>query len=263
MYTIIVGDDNSLYGSHKEKIIQKEKLFNKICFLVAPHYNGFDMSKCTVTLRYLLPISREFKTETLILSEDRYKEYLKYVLPINTDLSKEFGDIEMNLTFTLLDVDESGNIVQHVRKTTNCIVTVTPIPNWDSIVPDSALSALDQRILKQDAQNKVQDAQIKALESLAEKLESSKVDNLVYDKSGDTLQLSAKGVGVGNKISIKEMLDDGIPVVDLDSNNSSDNNENKNNCDCNHDCNCEDNVVEFGYNDSFTESTDDNNVVEF
>ena len=29
-YTIIVGDDNSLYGSNKEKIIQKEKLFNKI-----------------------------------------------------------------------------------------------------------------------------------------------------------------------------------------------------------------------------------------
>lgn len=242
MYTIIVGDDNSLYGSHKEKIIQREKLFNKIWFLVAPHYNGFDMSKCTVTLRYLLPISREFKTETLMLSEDRYKEYLKYVLPINTDLSKEFGDIEMNLTFTLLDVDESGNIVQHVRKTTNCIVTITPIPNWDSLVPDSSLMAIDQRILKQDAQ-------IKALESLANTLDSNQVNNLVYNSDEDTLHLMAGDKVVGDKVSVKEMLDDG----DSDKENGN----------CN--CGCEDNVIEFGYSDVNIpeEPTDDDNVVEF
>lgn len=259
MYTIIVGDDNSLYGSCKEKIIQKEKLFNKIWFLVAPHYNGFDMSKCTVTLRYLLPISREFRTETLVLSEDRYKEYLKYTLPIDTNLSKEFGDIEMNLTFTLLDVDENGNITQHVRKTTNCIVTVTPIPDWDSIIPDSSLAALDQRII-------MQSAQIKALENIANTLDSNKVDNLVYNLEEDTLQLYAGDVGIGDKVSVKGMLEDGIPVVDFDSDGSSgsesDNNDKHENG-CN--CGCEDNVVEFGYSESTTpeESTDDDNVVEF
>ena len=209
-YTIIVCDDNSLYGSHKERIIQREKLFNKIWFLVAPHYNGYDMSKCTVTMRYLLPISKEFKTETLVLSEDRYKEYLKYVLPVDTNLSKEFGDIELNLTFTLLDVDENGNIVQHVRKTTNCILSVAQIPDWDSIIPDSALSALDQRILKQDAQ-------IRALADLANTLENNKVDNLIYDNIEETLHLSANGVVVGNKVSVKDMIDEGVPVVELDS----------------------------------------------
>ena len=117
MYTIIVGDDNSLYGSCKKKIMQREKLFNKICFLVAPYYNGYDMSQCTVTMRYLLPISKEFKTETLILSEERYKDYLMYVLPIDTNLSKEWGDIELNLTFIMLDEDDDGNITnQHQRK---------------------------------------------------------------------------------------------------------------------------------------------------
>ena len=214
-YTIIVGDDNSLYGSCKQKILQREKLFNKIWFLVAPYYNGYDMSQCVVTLRYLLPISREFKTETLVLSEDGYKEYLKYTLPIDTNLSKEFGDIEMNLTFTLLDVDEAGNIVQHVRKTTNCIVTVTRIPDWDSIVPDSSLAALDQRII-------MQSAQIKALESLANALDSNKVDNLVYNESEETLHLMAGDKVIGNKVSVREMLADRIPVVDLDSDNKSD-----------------------------------------
>lgn len=213
-YTIIVCDDNSLYGSKKRKIMQREKLFNKLWILVPPCYNGYDMSQCTVTMRYLLPISKEFKTETLVLSEERYKEYLKYVLPVDSCFTKEWGDIELNLTFTMLDVDANGNIVQRVRKTENHILTITRLPDWDSIVPDSALSALDQRILKQDAQ-------IKALADLANALDNNQVDNLVYDNIDDSLQLYANGVGIGNKVSVRDMIDDGIPVVDLDSNSGS------------------------------------------
>ena len=231
-YTIIVCDDGNLYGSRKRKIMQREKLFNKLWFLVPPCYNGYDMSKCTVTMRYLLPISKEFKTETLVLSEERYEEYLKYILPVDTCLTREFGDIELNLTFTMLDVDDSGNIIQRVRKTENHILTITQLPDWDSIVPDSALSALDQRILKQDAQ-------IKALTDLANAFDGSHIDDLVYDPTEETLQLSANGIGVGSKVSVKDMLDDGIPVVNLDFNAGADNEEGSDDFDC------EDNVVEF------------------
>ena len=251
-YTIIVENDNSLYGSCKRKIMQREKLFNKLWILVAPYYNGYDMSKCTVTMRYLLPISKEFKTETLVLSEEKYEEYLKYILPVNTNLTKEWGDIELNLTFTMLDVDGNGNIVQRVRKTENHILTITRLPDWDSVIPDSALSALDQRILKQDAQ-------IKALAQLADAFDNSKADSLVYNSDEETLQLSSNGVVIGNKVSVKDMLDDGIPVIDLgfSSENDSDN-EIGNNCNCG----CEDNVVEFGeVVDNFI--PDDDNVVEF
>lgn len=217
MYTIIVENDNSLYGSRKEKIMQREKLFNKLWFLVPLYYNGYDMSQCTVTMRYLLPISREFVTETLNLSEERYEEYLKYVLPIDTNLSKEWGDIELNLTFTMVDVDGDGNIVQRVRKTDNHILHITQLPNWDSLIPDSALSALDQRILKQDAQ-------IKALTDLANAFDGNVdiVDNLVYNDNDDTLQLMSGNKGVGNKVSVKDMLDDGSPVVVFNSNSGSD-----------------------------------------
>lgn len=232
-YTIIVCEDGSLYGSHKMKIMQREKLFNKLWILAPTCYNGYDMSQCTVTMRYLLPISREFRTETLVLSEEKYEEYLKYVLPVNTCLTKECGDIELNLTFTMLDTDENGNIVQRVRKTDNHILTITQLPDWDSIVPDSSLAALDQRILKQDAQ-------IRALTNLANALDINQVDSLMYDNINETLQLSSKGVGVGNKVSVKEMLDDGIPVIDLGfgsvDSSKPDNDD---------DCGCGDNVVEF------------------
>ena len=251
-YTIIVCDDGSLYGSHKTKIMQREKLFNKLWILVPPNYNGYDMSECTITMRYLLPISKEFKTETLVLSEEKYEEYLKYVLPVDTCFTKEWGDLELNLTFTMLDIDDKGNIVQRVRKTDNHILTITQLPDWDSVVPDGALSALDQRILKQDAQ-------IRALKDLASMLENNKVDNIIYDNTEETLQLVSNGIGVGDKVFVRDMLDDGIPVVNLCFNdNESDFN---NGCDCG----CEDNVVEFGDNLNNTNDNviDDSNVVQF
>lgn len=223
MYVILVGNDNSLYGSCKSKIMQKEKLVNKLCFLVAPHYNGYDMSQFTVTMRYLLPISREFVTETLKLSDERYEEYLKYVLPVDTNLSKEWGEIELNLTFTMVDADDNGNVVQRVRKTDNYLLNITQIPNWDALIPDSSLAALDQRILKQDAQ-------IKALNELANAIDGNVnlVDNLVYNDAESTLQLSANGVVVGDKIFVKDMLDEGAPVIDINSKSQdkpNDNNE--------------------------------------
>lgn len=231
-YIIIVGDDNSLYGSQKEKIIQREKLFNKLWFLAAPYYNGYDMSQCTVTMRYLLPVSREFVTETLVLSDERYKDYLKYVLPIDTNLSKEWGDIELNLTFTMVDVDDNGNVVQRVRKTTNHMLHITQLPDWDSIIPDSALSALDQRIIKMDAQ-------IKYLNEMNQIVADSKADNLKYNENTNELQLLSGDKEIGNKVTLKvsdAALEDGVPVVDFNSTSGG---------------------------DGSAEETDDDNVVEF
>lgn len=231
MYIIIVEDDNSLYGSHKERIMQKEKMFNKLCFLAAPYYNGYDMSQCTVTMRYLRPISKEFETETLVLSEERYKDYLKYVLPIDTNLTKEWGDIELNLTFTMLDVDNNGNVVQRVRKTDNHRLHITQLPDWDSVIPDSALASLDQRII-------MTQAQIKRLEEINQIIADNKADNIKYNEDTNELQLLSGNKEIGDKVILKvgdESLEDGVPVVDF-------------------------NKAPSG--DSSTEETD-NNVVEF
>ena len=231
MYTIIVENDNSLYGSHKEKIMQREKLFNKVWFLVPQFYNGYDMSQCTVTMRYLLPVSKEFKTETLVLSDERYQECLVYVLPIDTNLSKEFGDVELNLTFTMLDVDNNGNIVQRVRKTDNHRLHITQLPDWDSIIPDACLSSLDQRILKLDAQ-------MRAMEEMNQIVADSKADNIKYDENTNELQLLSGDKEIGNKVTLKTSdasLEDGVPVVDFNSISGSTNTPEDD----------EDNVVEF------------------
>lgn len=231
-YTIIVGDDNSLYGSQKIKIMQKEKLVNKLWFLVAPYYNEYDMSKCVVTMRYMLPISKEFKTETLVLSDERYEDYLKYILPINTNLTKEWGDIELNLTFTMLDVDDNGGIVQRVRKTGNHILKIMPVPDWDSVIPDEALAAIDQRIL-------MTQAQIKQLSEMNQIAVDGKADNIKYNENENSLQLLSGDKEIGDKVTLKSgnaSLEDGVPVVDFNKPSSGDTIPDKEE---------EDNVIEF------------------
>ena len=215
MYTILVNDDNSMYGSHKERIMQRSKLVDDLIFVVPQFYrNKHDMTKATVMMEYLLPASKRYKTEYLTLSNEKYKDcFLQYKLPIDTNITSESGSVELQLTFAYVELDENGKGIQRVRKISPTAIEVTPISAWADIIPDEILSPLDQRILKQDAQ-------IRALADLANILNDNQIDNLVYNSNDDTLQLSANGVGVGNKISVKDMIDDGIPVVDLDSNDN-------------------------------------------
>lgn len=212
MYVILVNDDDSLYGSHKERIMQRSKCVEDLVFIVDPIYrNKHDMTNASVVLEYLLPVSKKYETEYLNLSEKRYNDcFLQYKLPFDTKITSESGSVELQLTFAYTELDENGNGIQRVRKTSSTTIEIIPISAWSDIIPDSALSALDQRILKQDAQ-------IRALADLAEALGNNNVDNLVYDDKNSTLQLSANGVGIGDKVSVKDMLDEGSPVVDLNS----------------------------------------------
>lgn len=213
MYTILVCEDNSLYGSHKERIMQRSKLVDELVFIVDPIYKGIDTTCASVVLEYLLPVSRKYETEYLTLSDEKYDDcFLQYKLPFDTRLTSEAGSVELQLTFAYTDLDENGNDIQRVRKTSTTTIEIIPISAWSDIIPDSALSSLDQRILKLDAQMRGLNDYVEALEGNV-----TIVDNLIYDDANSTLQLSANGMGVGDKVSVKDMLDEGAPVVDLNS----------------------------------------------
>lgn len=236
MYTILVNSDNSLYGSQKSRIMQRSKLVDNLRFIVEPTYNDIDMTSATVMLEYVLPVSRKYKTALLVLDDERYNDcFLQYKLPFDTGMTNEAGSLELQLTFAYVEMDSNGIGIQRVRKTSPTTIEITPITAWSDIVPDDALSSLDERIIKLDAQ-------MRAMNDYLDILDDNKVDDLVYNDVEETLQLSANGVGIGNKVSVRDMLDDGVPVVDLDSNTDS---ENKPDDENNDDCDCGENVVEF------------------
>lgn len=263
-YVILVNNDDTLYGSHKERIMQRQKLVNSLVFVVDPIYHGIDMTNATVMLEYVLPVSREYKTVLLTLSEERYNDcFLQYKLPFDTGLTAQSGNLELQLTFAYVEMTPEGKGIQRVRKTSSTTIEILPITAWSDIVPDSALSALDDRLIKMDAQMRAMNDYLDAIDGINP---VNQVDNLVYNAEEETLQLSANGVGVGDKVSVRDMIDDGIPVVDLKggsedipSNPETDDNDG---CNCDN-CDCENNVVVFGQTEAPIQPENENNVVEF
>lgn len=218
MYTILVTDDNELRVTTKERIMQRSKMVDSFHFLVKPMYkDNIDMSSFNVTMEYKLPVSKEYAvqdiTEDLILTVDEegntvlYKDMLEYKLPFDTNLTAEAGEVEMQLTFTKTELDPEGVPTQYVRKTSPCKITIVPIAAWSNIIPDKALTALDQRILKIDEQ-------IQALSESAVLYTNDKADNIVLDTETNEIYLTANGEPIGDRITIDELGDTLVDVQD-------------------------------------------------
>lgn len=246
MYIILVEDNNALYASQTQRIMQRSKLVDQMIFVVAPTYNGYDMSQFTVVLEYVNG-KNQYRTEFLTLKDELYKGYLQYVLPVDTQLTEASGEVKMQLTFSFVDLDESGNSIQRVRKTGSHTINVLPIIAWSDIIPDEALSALDQRIIKLDAQTR-------ALNEMNEILANTKADDLSLEEN--KLQLLANGKKIGSAVSLNNAFEDGVPVVDIDTIDGKP-------IEPTPDCGCDDDVVEFDDVPPIPNPNGDKDVVEF
>ena len=214
MYVILVNDDDTLYGSKKERIMARSKCVDNLVFIVNPIYrNTYDMTNATVMLEYVRPISRKYETEILKLCDERYNGFLQYKLPFDTNLTAEHGSLELQLTFVYADLDVNGKDVQRVRKTSSTTIEIVPISAWSDIIPDEALSGLDQRLI-------LINAQIRALDEMNQVIADTKADNIKYNTDTNELQLTSNGKAIGDKVTINTSdasLEDGMPVVDFGS----------------------------------------------
>lgn len=211
MYTILVGEDHSLVTTNKERIMQRSKLINTLCFYIRKELNGLDIANCTVVMEYWLPVSHKYDSIILSPTSSDMVEHLQYLLPLDTDLTAEAGDLQVQLSFIFVDLDESGNNVQQVKKTNVESIPIIPIAAWSDWSPDSRLTALDQRIIKADAQ-------LKALEEMNKAAIENMVDNITYDEESNKLQLMADDKVIGDAVTIKscdEDLEQGLPVVEF------------------------------------------------
>lgn len=164
MYTILVTDENELRVTLKERIMQRSKLVDSFHFLVDPMYKGeTDMTEfTTVVMEYILPVSKKYVTETLVLTSEEntvvvdedidpeidivedseeenkgslnkvvpilYKGKLEYKLKFDTNLTAEPGDIELQLTFIKTDIVETIEDVENVESVEN-VVNVRNVRN--------------------------------------------------------------------------------------------------------------------------------------
>ena len=83
-YTILVNEDNTMTTTQKRRIVQRSKLVDDLWFLVPQMYNGYNMAVFTVLLEYVLPVSKRYQSDILVLSDSTYNGFLKYHLPVDT-----------------------------------------------------------------------------------------------------------------------------------------------------------------------------------
>lgn len=84
MYTFLINANNTLTCTVQDAIMERSKQVDTLHFLADATYKGVDMSDYTVYMEILLPVSKRYKTEILVKSDELYKNKLEYKLPIDT-----------------------------------------------------------------------------------------------------------------------------------------------------------------------------------
>lgn len=201
MYTILVNSDNTLTKSKPENIMQGSSMIDRLHFLVDVEYKGLDMRNFTAVLEYVSPISKKHNAEPLTPSSELYKEKIEYVIPFNTALTKEVGDVEIKLIFTYLEMNENGQAVEYVRPTGTTIVKISPVDQWGSYISDSNLDNIAQMMLTIQAQNE-------QLKAYAEVLTTAKADSIKLDTESNELYLTSNGEQIGDAVSLEALSDE-------------------------------------------------------
>lgn len=185
-----MNDDKSLTATVVTTLYQREKLADKIQILIPPNYGELDLSEFTATLKY---VGQANVPHVEILKKDAelYKEHIRYVLPVDTELTQYAGDITIRLTFTKTDMEARKVFVVH---TGELVIKISPLKDYYSFVPDESLEFVDQIV--SDLQNK-----ISALDKIADIYDKTKADNIQI-KNGKTLQLLSNHTTIGDEVTV-------------------------------------------------------------
>ena len=223
---IYMNDQKDLIQTKRIRVCQREKLADKCFFLIPKEYNYEDLSKYTVLLIYQGP-DLSARTETLIRLSDGqggYEDYedsngnatyMIYHLDIDSNFTLLAGDVTLSLSLQYVDYEmqtsseddehessASSDPVQHVINTQETIVPVLPIKDYYSVIDDTRLSILNQKIADLDAAQK-------RLEATAEVYDQSKGDSIEMhiDKYSQCIRLLSHGRPVGEEIDLNDLGD--------------------------------------------------------
>lgn len=207
MYTIIMNDDKQLVTTVRKTIYQRENMVDNIQFLFPEFYENINLSDCTAVLKYI-DIGNELHSEILSKDSELYKGKVRFILPINTKLTRFAGNIIIRISITKINI--TTGISNEVLKTGECVI---------SVLPDNTIIVSDDLTEK-----------LATLESQIAELSNSQVDDLSL--TNDLLQVTANGVtkGEGVKIIVSSVTDGEIDgkddgILNLDAIDKSSNTE--------------------------------------
>lgn len=215
VHTILINNDNTITKRMNGAIMEGSSNVDSLRILVSPTYKDkfgdLVMADCICVMEITTPIGRRYKTQPLTPSEELYKERLEYLLPITLDMTKEAGKLGFKFFFTKLEMNADGTFKERIRETYDSYLDIIETKHWDDYVSTSDLRPLvDVMMTIQSKANH--------LEAMAEKINSTKIDNLEYDKESNILKGYADGVQV-DEVQLEDAsecgCEEGVPVVDF------------------------------------------------
>lgn len=146
MYDIYIRNDNTVIVTGGNRIVQGSSMVDTVRVLVPKTYNETikDMSEFSCMMEYILPCSKKYLVDVLVEDvpndetvDDVYENYVIYKFDVDSDLTSEPGDIEVQFTFAKAAiVDEYGIEIEpeRLRKTKKTRITIVPIAKWSDIM---------------------------------------------------------------------------------------------------------------------------------
>lgn len=219
MYTILMKDDKSLVATNKVAIHQREKLVDKMQFLLPVVYEDIVIQECIIILKYV-DQGNIAHAETLTIDDELYKGKISCLLPIDTNLTKFAGDVTLYLS--CIRINSEDKLQEEVLHSGEITITISPLSDYFTFVSDSSLQAIDQAMAKLEAMNK-------GLSALVDAQDYTKADNITKSIDGTNIkiQLTSHNSPIGEAITIGDTGESGVPVTIFSSSDVGDN-DNKN-----------------------------------
>lgn len=200
MYTLLISEDNNIVTTKYETLMQRSD-FNNIQILIPSLFKGVDISNATLWLKYILPVSKKIRMVQLILNSANYDgDFLQYIIPANTQLTAEAGEVEITVTIVKLVYEEDTDTKKAgIESTKVGFIKITPIAQWLNFDPDEMLDPIDQRLIMLEARQKDQDA-------LNQEMFESMARDIVIDEDTNKLILDSNSGLLGNGVDINKLI---------------------------------------------------------
>ena len=190
MLYIKLDDDMNLVITVNEPIYRGDNLSRKITYLIPTMVGEIDMFTASVFLNY---IRADGVADVVVLerSDEPYNDsYLQYTFPVNCKLTKYPGEI---CTWMQIYTGTPSNPV--IAKSGKCMLQVQESKNMDDYLCDHQMTALYQL-------THTMNTAIEEMNNTIETAIENKADNIIFNPEDSTIQLSANGVPVGDKIVV-------------------------------------------------------------
>lgn len=201
MYTLLIKEDKSVIASNRETIMQRDKLVNKLQILCPREFNGLNITTFDLAMLYRLPISHDLKLVILTLDDAAYKDdYCSYILDIDTDITSECGDVELNFQFMASELSDTGENIERTQGIKPYLLHICQLSDYLAL-SDSAMNTLAQLYLN----NK---NLILAQEKLAQQIYAEKLDDIKINIETGKLIGTTNGNETGVGIDLEELANE-------------------------------------------------------